>query len=320
MSGPLPDVSTETPRAGESPAARSQPDSPTLAAFATLVVLVAGNVVAVRFSNQELPPFWGAGARFAVACALFFTYTRIRRLPPPRGRALVGVLLFGVLQFGLAIAFAYWALQEVPAGLASIIFASVPLFTHVFASAARLEPFHLRGMIGSAIAISGIALMFGERVGTDIPAAYLLAAVGAAASFALAPVVVKSFPEVHLATTNALAMLAGTVVLLGLSFANGESIALPEEPATWAAYLYLVLPGSIGVFGLLLFTLERWTATGVSYQAVLSPPVSIAFSAWLLNEPLTQGLFLGGALVIAGVYLGALRRNKPTPEGRENPL
>ena len=45
---------------------------------------------------------------------------------------------------------------------------------------------------------------------------------------------------------------------------------------------------------------------GVSYQTVLSPLVTIVLSAWLLDEPLTGGLFLGGSLVIAGVYAGAL--------------
>ncbi len=56
--------------------------------------------------------------------------------------------------------------------------------------------------------------------------------------------------------------------------------------------------------------MKRWTATGVSYQSVLSPPLTIALSAWLLQEPLTGGLFLGGALVLAGVYLGALAQDR----------
>jgi len=96
------------------------------------------------------------------------------------------------------------------------------------------------------------------------------------------------------------------VILLTLSRATGEPILVPELPATWPAQLYLVVPGSVGVFALLLFVLGRWTATAVSYQTVLSPIVSIALAAWLLGEPVTQGLFLGGALVLTGVYVGAL--------------
>ena len=296
----------EATKTGEAPSDQARPDARTLAAFAVLVVLVAANVVAIRFTNRELPPFWGAGTRLASASMLFFVYVLIRRLPLPRGRALAGTLLFGVLQFGTGFALVYWALLEVPAGLASIILASIPLFTLMFAFVARIERLRIRGVVGALAAIGGLAIMFREPAGKDIPLAYLLATVGTAACFALAPVVVKAFPPVHLATMNAIGMLTGAVMLLGLSLAYGEGAVIPKDPVTWAAHLYLVLPGSVGVFALLLFVLKRWTASGVSYQTVLSPLVTIALSAWLLGEPLTGGLFLGGSLVIAGVYVGAL--------------
>lgn len=299
-------VATPADEAGQAAAVQARPDVVTLVSFTALVVLIAANVVAVRFSNLELPPFWGAAMRFSAASLLFLLYVLFRRLPLPRGRALVGVLLYGLLQFGIGFALAYWALQKVPAGLSSVILASIPLFTLVFAFATRLEPFRFRGLAGSLAAVAGIAVMFGERSGAEIPPAYLLASVGTALVFALPPIVVKIFPQVHLATTNGLGMLVGAVMLFGLSFINREAIFLPKLPATWAAYLYLVLLGSVGVFGLMLFVLKRWTATALSYQTVLSPIVAIALSAWLLGEPLTGGLFLGSALVFAGVYIGAL--------------
>jgi drug/metabolite transporter (DMT)-like permease len=297
---------THATQSGEPRPDRAGLDRPTIVAFGIFVVLVAANVVAIRFTNRGLPPFWGAGTRFAIASILFFLYVLIRRLPLPRGRALAGTLLFGVLQFGIGFALGYWALLEVPAGLASVILASVPLFTLLFAFAARLEPLRMRGVVGALVAIGGIALIYGERAGKDIPTAYLLAAVGTAACFALVPVIVKSFPPVHPATMNALGMLTGALMLLGISFASNEIGVIPGDLATRAAYLYLVLLGSVGVFVLYLFVLKRWTASGVSYQAVLSPLVAIALSAWLLDESLTGGLFWGGALVIAGVYVGAL--------------
>jgi hypothetical protein len=56
------------------------PDTLTLGAFVVLVVLGGGNFLAVRMSNLELPPFWGAGLRFGVAAALFGAIA----LAPPR--------------------------------------------------------------------------------------------------------------------------------------------------------------------------------------------------------------------------------------------
>ena len=284
-----------------------RPDRLTIIAFAVFVVLVAGNVIAIKFSNLELSPFWGAGMRFLAASMLFLLYVLIRRLPLPRGRALLGVLLFGILEFGVGFALGYWALLEVPAGLASVILASVPLFTLVFAYAARLELLRIMGIVGALIAIGGMAIMYGERAGKDIPTAYLLATVATAVCFAAVPVIVKSFPPVHPATTNALGMLIGALLLLSLSFAISETRVIHAGLATWIAYLYLVTHGSIGVFGLYLFILGRWTASGTSYQAVLTPPVAIGLSAWLLGEPLTWGLIIGGVVVLVGVYIGITR-------------
>ncbi len=288
----------------------TRPDAATWLAFTTLVFLVAANVVAVKFSNRELAPFWGAAARFSAASVLFLVYAFIRRLPLPRGRALAGVLLFGILQFGLGFALAYWALQQLPASVGSVILASIPLFTLMFAFLTRIERFYIRGFLGALVSIAGIAVMFGESVGTEVPIPYLAAGLATAMVFALAAVVVKSFPKVHLATMNGLGMLIGSIILVILSLVNNEPRIIPGSPTTWAAFLYLVLPGSVGLFGLLLFILKRWTATAVSYQTVLSPIVAIALSYWLLGEPLTNGLYLGSILVIAGVYIGVLASDR----------
>ena len=286
-----------------------RPDSLTLLGFLMLIVLVAANVIAIKFINRELPPFWGAGIRFAFATALFYGVMLFQRLKFPRGRALIGAILFGILQFGLGFALAYWALLEVPANLASVILATVPLFTFLFAFVARLESIRLRGILGTLIAIAGTAIIFGADSGKDIPPIYLLAAFGTVICFSSALVVVKLFPQIHPAAMNTVGMFTGTLILLGLSLFYGESAMIPQKLATWIAQIYLIVPGSVGVFGLILFLLRRWTASGVSYQAVLSPIVTIGLSAWLLGEPLTSGLILGCIFVITGVYIGVLAPN-----------
>ena len=288
----------------------TRPDTLTLAGFAVLVLLASANVIAVKFTNQELPPFWGAGSRFAIATLLFYGVVLFQRLEFPRGRALVGAILFGILQFGLGFALAYWALLEVPASLASVMLATVPLFTLLFAFIARLESIHARGVLGSLLAIAGTAVIFGTGMGKAVPHAYLLAAVGAIVCFSLAPVVVKLYPQIHPAVMNTVGMFTGTMILLGLSLFYGESMVIPNKLETWIAQIYLITLGSVGVFGLLLFLLKRWTASGVSYQTVLTPLVTIGLSAWLLGEPLTSSLFVGCLFVLAGVYIGALAPNR----------
>src|SRR5919106_1725830 len=98
-----------------------------LAAFVSGAVLAGGNAVAIRFSNRELDPLWGAGLRFAVAAVVFASLLLLLRLGLPRGRALLGVVLYGAFTFGGAFSLAYYALVELHAGFGQILLALVPL-------------------------------------------------------------------------------------------------------------------------------------------------------------------------------------------------
>ncbi len=58
---------------------------------------------------------------------------------------------------------------------------------------------------------------------------------------------------------------------------------------------------------LYLFVLARWSASRTTYGFLIIPVVTVALSAWLDDEKVGLGLVLGGVLVLAGVYVGALR-------------
>jgi drug/metabolite transporter (DMT)-like permease len=57
------------------------------------------------------------------------------RLELPRGRGLVGAVVFGVLNFAAGFALAYLALVELHAGFGQILLALVPLATLLLAVA-----------------------------------------------------------------------------------------------------------------------------------------------------------------------------------------
>jgi drug/metabolite transporter (DMT)-like permease len=81
----------------------------------------------VRFSNRELAPLWGAGLRFALAAALLVVVMVVLRLAFPRGRALIGSLLYGLFNFAGSFGLTYYGLVQVHAGLGQILLALVPL-------------------------------------------------------------------------------------------------------------------------------------------------------------------------------------------------
>ncbi|HKX47333.1 MAG TPA: EamA family transporter [Gaiellaceae bacterium] len=282
-------------------------DRATLAAFVTGSVLAGGNGVAIRFSNRELDPLWGAGLRFVLSALLMFGLVAMLRVTLPRGRALGGAVVFGLLQFAATYAFAYYALVELHAGFGQILLALVPLMTLFLAVAQRQERFRLTALGGALLALAGIVVMSSAAFEGSLPLLSVLAAIASALCFAEAAVLVRWLPPVHPVAMSAVGMTTGAVALVLAALVAGETLELPNGSATWSAVVYIATFGSVGVFLLYLFVLGRWIASRAAYSFVLIPIVTVVLSAWLDDESLGVGLVLGGALVLAGVYVGALR-------------
>ena len=282
------------------------PDRVTLTAFAVLIFMIGINANAVKATVGELAPMWSATVRFAAAGLILRAVMLIRREPLPGGRALVGTLLFGGLSFAGFFGFAYWGIQQLPVAVAAVVFASVPLVTFVAAVIHRLEPFRWLTLAGGLLAIAGIAVMAGGFGSSSISVLGLLAMVAAGVCAAEAAVIAKQFPPVPPLVMNAVGMVIGAAILLGLSFTLGEPREVPKEAATWLGLTYLVLIGSIATFITYLFVLQRWTASATSYEFVLGPVVAVAFAVLFQGERITTPLVTGGLLVTAGVYVGAL--------------
>jgi drug/metabolite transporter (DMT)-like permease len=239
----------------------------------------------------------------------------VLRLPFPGGRALTGALLYGALNFGAAFALAYYALVRLHAGLGQTLLALVPLATLLLAVAQGQERLRLAAVIGTLLALAGVAVISQGPLGASVPLGSLLAALASAVCIAQAAVLVRRFPAVHPVTMNAVGMTTGAALLVAGSVLAGEPHLLPQRTTTWAAVAYLVVAGSVVVFVLYLVVLRYWAASRAAYAFVLIPFVTVVLSAWLDNEPLGPGLLLGGLLVLAGVYVGALhpthRRLRP---------
>jgi drug/metabolite transporter (DMT)-like permease len=283
------------------------PDRLTTTAFTIAVIIGGMNFVAVRFSNRELPPLFGAGARFALAAVMLLIVMRLRGSSFPRGRALTGTVIYGVLSFTAVYALLYWALQSLSAGVASVLVASTPLLTLFVVALHRLEPFRMRGLVGSVIVIGGIAVLANAPSDARIELLPMLAVLAAALGAGYSGVVLKLFPPDDPVATNATAMAVGGVLLLVLSVALGETWVMPQDASTWLAFAYLVI-GSLVLFGLYLFTLARWTASAVAYMPALMPITATLFGALIADEPVTAAGLGGGAIVLAGVWVGALSR------------
>ncbi len=281
------------------------PDPMTLLAFVTVVVTGGLNAIAVRETLGELAPFWSAGLRFALAAVIMIAIVLVSGRSFPRGRGLLGAIAYGAVGLSASFALIYTGLVDVPAGTGAVLLALAPLFTFGLAIVQGLERFRLEGLIGAIVALVGVAVVFVDQLGADVPLGSLLLIVLGTACIAEAGVIVKWTPRSDPFGTNAVAMATGALVLLVLTLISGEAIVMPQDSGTIVAMAYLVILGSVVMFASFVFALRRWTASAVSYSTLLLPLVTLPVAALLTGETITLWLVVGGAIILAGVYVGA---------------
>lgn len=293
--------------------AYSTPGGFTLAAFSVAVTLGGANFLAVRLSNRELAPFWGASLRFSLAAALFIIIVLVLRLRWPRGRQLALTGVYGLFSFALSYALMYWALVRVSAGIATVVLAVVPLVTLLLAAAQRLETLAPRTVLGSLLAVAGIVWMAVGSNDIVLPLEGLVAMLVAAITIGQSVILGKRVSENHPAMTSAVGMVAGVPVLFLISAVAGEQWVLPRQTEVVWSLAYLVTLGSVGLFVLILLVVRRWTASATSYMFVLFPVVTMLLAAWIADEPITARGLIGALVVMSGVWFGALSPRAVAP-------
>ena len=277
----------------------------TVLAFAAVILLGGLNGIAAKQILRELDPFWSGVIRFAAAGLIMLAIAIATRRNLPRGRSLAGAMAYGALGFALTFGLFFTGLRDTPISTAAVFLALTPLMTFGLAIAHGQERFRLQGLVGGLVALVGVALIFVDQLAVDIPLGSLVLLLLGVLCLAETGVIVKLIPRSDPVGTNAVGMLTGCALLLVLSLLTAGPRGLPTEPITWGALAYLVTLGSVVLFGLVVYTLERWTASAVSYSDLLIPIVTIAIATLLTGERFTPWFVGGGAVVLVGVYIGS---------------
>lgn len=275
--------------------------------------------IAIKIGLEDLPPLLSAGVRFVMASALLWPAVLWRRLPLPKNwPELKTILVPGFFIYGINYACVYWGEQYIGAGLAAILFASLPflvaLFAHYMLPGEKMSYAKLTGL---TFGFFGIVLVFFGGLSFG-PQSYwgMLALLASSLSAAYANILVKrDLHDIDPMLATALQMGLGAVLLLGLGTLTESWQNFHLTPSAIGTLLYLSIFGSAVAFSLYFWALKKTEATKMSLIAFVTPLVALLGGRLILNEPITGRLAAGSLLVLAGIlivnYFPALKR-KPS--------
>lgn len=297
-----------------------------LLAFATIYLVWGSTYLAIRVAVETLPPFLMAGARFLTAGSILYGWLwftrRIR--PTPRqwfDNAIVGALL---LLGGNGLV--SWAEQSVPSGIATLLVSVGPLFIVlgdwlvlvVGGDPTRGARPTLPTLAGIGLGVVGLVLLVGPslraeaatpldpwRVGGILFACVTWSAGSIYTRYARSPA--------EPLTAAAIQMLTGGLWLVLVAAARGEPGRFDPAaiaPASAAAWLYLVVLGSLVGFTTFVWLMKHSTPARVSTYAYVNPIVAV-FLGWLiLDEPIGPRLLVASAIIIVGVAIITRQKNR----------
>jgi drug/metabolite transporter (DMT)-like permease len=279
--------------------------------LALLVTMVAfgGTWPAGKVAAEHVAPAVVAVARFASAAALLWLWARLSGRPVRRpSRADLPL----IAALGFTVVFAYnlfflYGVRHTPAADGSVLVPGlIPVVTTLLAWPAFGERPSRRTAAGLAIAVAGVVVVAdpGGRVGTERLVGDALF-VGASCSWAAYTIAgreaVARFGPVN---ANVYATAVGSLLLLPVTFFGGGWSSLASAPVqAWGGIAYLSVAGTVLGFVLFYEGVRRIGAAQTASFALLVPIFGVLSSVLVLGERLRPALALGGAIVLAGLWL-----------------
>jgi drug/metabolite transporter (DMT)-like permease len=282
------------------PRAASAPLSPLVTACLAATWLVWGSTyLAIKYALLSFPPFFQMGTRFLVAGALLLPTTG-----QWRNALLVGTLMLAGGMGGTA-----YAEQTVGSGLVVAFIAVVPLMIALVNLAFGIRPRRLEAA-GIAVGLVGV-LMLTQGAGFQASPAGLIAIATACITWSVGSVLSqRSLPLAPGAVGFASEMVCGGLVLLALSWLNGESPAWPPRPEAVAAWAYLVVFGSLIAFNAYMVLLQHASAGLASSYTFVNPVIAMLLGVAIAGERVTPFEWAAVAVVLAGVVLLMWKRSR----------
>lgn len=276
-------------------------------AFAVLVALIWGmGFVVAKAGMAHFPPVLLMALRFSVTALALVWF--LEPIGANAGRLGVVSVVGATLQYSLT----FTGVKGVGAGLAALVIQlEVPFLVLLGALLLRERPSR-RKWLGIAIAFAGAALIAGQgRFGADwVP---LLLLVLGALFWAFGQVLVRGVTGMSgLSVTAWTALLAAPQLYLASAlFETGQVEALRTAGVeVWGAAIYLGLVMTALGYALWNTLILRHEVGRVAPFLLLLPVFSVIGGIVFLSEEIEPVRLLGGAVVLAGVAVITLSRDR----------
>lgn len=275
-----------------------------------------GTFVVSKYILNYIPPLTLITLRYILAVLALFIFIKfiskekLKKITKKDGFLF---LLIGFIGYFLSISLQFLGTKLTDAHTGSVLTASTPAFTIIFAKLILKEKITLKKFISLLIASLGVLVVIGYGGSKGFNFLGDLALIGAANTWALLSVLVKIASK-----NNSSLIVTAYAIFIGLIFTIPFTVfELKSTPITYInlniilGLIYIGVISTAIAFFLWNKGLEM-VDTGIGSLFFFFQPLVGSFLGWfLLNEKLGMNFFIGGVLILSSVFVVSYEK---TPE------
>ncbi len=283
-------------------------------AYAGMCLIWGSTWMGIKIGLRGAPPLTAIAVRMTIATLVVYAILRARRIALPRDARFrkLGVFL-GFFHIVLPYSLVYYGEQHIPSGQAAVLYAILPLIVAVLARFMLGDALTPRKLLGIAVGIAGVAVIFSDSLRSESLGSSARASVGvwcvlgSVFAASVGSVATKKWSGGYDPVASLLIPFA-TSALVAAALASAFESANPIrfDATTWGSIVYLAVVGSVGAFSLFFYVMRYLDVTVVSYQTFIIPVIAVLIGFVVLHETVSPRLGVGALLILAGIALATL--------------
>lgn len=277
-----------------------------LAVVVLIAMLIGANFSALKFALDHTSPFLLTAMRTVIGGTVLLAFARLRgeRFPTnPVDLRNIFAVSFSITTVSSALL--VFGVSRVPAGVASLLASTMPMFTAVLSLLLLATPITRLAATGLAVGFAGTIVLASPSLSGTAATVGIVSLLFSALAWAVGNVWMKWQDMTRVSP----------VMLVGVQLYMSAAVLLPfallvegTSETEWGLgllvpLLYAAIPANAVTFALMATVVRRATPTQAASTAYLIPLFGVFFGWLIRDERLGWIEFAGGLLVIGGVYL-----------------
>ena len=268
----------------------------------------------IKIAVQEIGPITLVAFRVLFGLSFGVIVIYLQRVQWPRTlNQWTPLLVLGITNIAIPFFLISWGEQTIDSAVASILNATVPLFTILAAhTLLRDDKMTWPKVLGLLIGFAGVVILMSKDIGASLGSVLgQLAVVLASAFYAVGAVYARrTTQEMPGIMRSAGPLVPATAAMWLALFLVERPVEIPRLGMTWIALLFLGVLGSGFAFVLSYYLIHEIGPTRTSMVTYLFPLGGVILGVVFLDETLSWQLAAGAVLIVLSLVVANMQSQK----------